>query len=99
MVCLKRGRLDKVVARWAIGSYSIVFGILYIALALRLRKHSHPMALTSRVLAFASIVSLSERKRAEEEPRAGWRKSYSQIPKRTTDKFNPRKNLTRFHSW
>jgi uncharacterized membrane protein HdeD (DUF308 family) len=27
---------------WAIGSYSIVFGILFIALALRLRKHSHP---------------------------------------------------------
>src|SRR5215470_14355604 len=27
---------------WVIGSYSIVFGILFIALALRLRKHSHP---------------------------------------------------------
>jgi uncharacterized membrane protein HdeD (DUF308 family) len=27
---------------WAIASYSIVFGILFIALALRLRKHSHP---------------------------------------------------------
>jgi uncharacterized membrane protein HdeD (DUF308 family) len=27
---------------WAIGGYSIVFGILFIALALRLRKHSHP---------------------------------------------------------
>jgi uncharacterized membrane protein HdeD (DUF308 family) len=26
----------------AIASYSIVFGILFIALALRLRKHSHP---------------------------------------------------------
>jgi uncharacterized membrane protein HdeD (DUF308 family) len=27
---------------WAIASYSIVFGILFIALALRLRRHSHP---------------------------------------------------------
>jgi len=27
---------------WAIASYSIVFGILFIALALRLRQHSHP---------------------------------------------------------
>jgi uncharacterized membrane protein HdeD (DUF308 family) len=27
---------------WAIGSYSIVFGILFITLALRLRKHSRP---------------------------------------------------------
>ena len=27
---------------WAIASYSIIFGILFIALALRLRKHSHP---------------------------------------------------------
>jgi uncharacterized membrane protein HdeD (DUF308 family) len=27
---------------WAIGSYSIVFGILFIALAPRLRKHSYP---------------------------------------------------------
>ena len=27
---------------WAIASYSIVFGTLFIALALRLRKHSHP---------------------------------------------------------
>jgi len=27
---------------WAIASYSIVFGIMFIALALRLRKHSHP---------------------------------------------------------
>jgi uncharacterized membrane protein HdeD (DUF308 family) len=27
---------------WAIASYSIVFGILFIALALRLREHSHP---------------------------------------------------------
>src|SRR4029453_2639794 len=27
---------------WVIASYSIVFGILFIALALRLRKHSHP---------------------------------------------------------
>src|SRR6266699_352769 len=26
---------------WAIASYSIVFGILFVALALRLRKHSH----------------------------------------------------------
>jgi hypothetical protein len=26
---------------WAIASYSIVFGILFIALALRLKKHSH----------------------------------------------------------
>ena len=27
---------------WVIAGYSIVFGILFIALALRLRKHSHP---------------------------------------------------------
>jgi uncharacterized membrane protein HdeD (DUF308 family) len=27
---------------WAIGCYSMVFGILFIALALRLRKHRHP---------------------------------------------------------
>jgi uncharacterized membrane protein HdeD (DUF308 family) len=27
---------------WAIASYSIVFGVLFIALALRLRKHSYP---------------------------------------------------------
>jgi uncharacterized membrane protein HdeD (DUF308 family) len=27
---------------WAIAGYSIVFGILFVALALRLRKHSHP---------------------------------------------------------
>src|SRR6266480_2056320 len=30
------------IGAWAIVSYSIVFGILFIALALRLRKHSHP---------------------------------------------------------
>jgi uncharacterized membrane protein HdeD (DUF308 family) len=29
---------------WAIGGYSIAFGILFVALALRLRKHSHPAA-------------------------------------------------------
>jgi len=27
---------------WAIAAYSIVFGILFVALALRLRKHNHP---------------------------------------------------------
>jgi uncharacterized membrane protein HdeD (DUF308 family) len=27
---------------WVIASYSIVFGITFVALALRLRKHSHP---------------------------------------------------------
>jgi len=27
---------------WAIASYSILFGVLFIGLALRLRKHSHP---------------------------------------------------------
>jgi uncharacterized membrane protein HdeD (DUF308 family) len=27
---------------WAIAAYSIVFGITFVALALRLRKHSHP---------------------------------------------------------
>jgi hypothetical protein len=27
---------------WAIAGYSIVFGVLFIGLALRLRKHSHP---------------------------------------------------------
>ena len=26
---------------WAIAAYSIVFGIMFVALALRLRKHSH----------------------------------------------------------
>ena len=30
---------------WVIASYSILFGILFIGLALRLRKHSHPAAL------------------------------------------------------
>jgi uncharacterized membrane protein HdeD (DUF308 family) len=29
---------------WAIASYSILFGALFIGLALRLRKHSHPAA-------------------------------------------------------
>jgi uncharacterized membrane protein HdeD (DUF308 family) len=28
---------------WAIASYSIVFGIMFVALALRLRKHNHPV--------------------------------------------------------
>ena len=32
---------------WAIASYSIVFGILFIALAVRLRKHSHPTGATA----------------------------------------------------
>jgi uncharacterized membrane protein HdeD (DUF308 family) len=27
---------------WVIAAYSIVFGITFVALALRLRKHSHP---------------------------------------------------------
>ena len=29
---------------WAIAAYSIVFGISFVALALRLRKHSHGAA-------------------------------------------------------
>ena len=33
---------------WAIASYSIVFGILFIALALRLRKYGHPAGSVTR---------------------------------------------------
>jgi uncharacterized membrane protein HdeD (DUF308 family) len=29
---------------WAIAAYSIVFGIIFVALSLRLRKHSHGAA-------------------------------------------------------
>ena len=29
---------------WAIASYSILFGVLFIGLAMRLRKHSHSAA-------------------------------------------------------
>ena len=33
---------------WAIAGYSIVFGILFIALALRLRKYGHPAGSVTR---------------------------------------------------